>query len=131
MLRRLAAAPFEALVAALAIISTLGQIATGTAGAVAVALPGWLVTGWQISYLAAGVLVLFGLATGRVAVEACGLMWLAGVVVVNVVSIVAVSGPDRLLLLPTYLGVAAACVVRTWTLLAGADVTLLPRGRHD
>jgi hypothetical protein len=94
MIRRLAVVPFEAAIAITAVLTGILAVAVPEAsGSVAEAAPS-LARLWGAMYGIAGLLILGGLLTGRVAGEALGLVWMAGTIIAATIADVLADGPD-------------------------------------
>ena len=133
---RFATQPFTALIALMAILACVGWYATpaseqSSVGQV-IAHPWDYV--WSTSYGIAGALVLLGIGRGRASWESAGVLWMAGAIAINVVTLVVLRGWAVVPLLPTFIAAFGACCARAAVLLRGWDVILVRRGegmRHD
>jgi O-antigen/teichoic acid export membrane protein len=84
---RLEAAVGIALLAVLAIISSLTFLVTGIGPVEPITTP--LVAAiWRVSYGLSGAAVLVGILKGRGDLEAAGLVWLSGAVVINAIALI-------------------------------------------
>ncbi|HEX6686428.1 MAG TPA: hypothetical protein VF062_26890 [Candidatus Limnocylindrales bacterium] len=79
---RICLAPFESAIAALIVAQAVIAVAgVGLVDPVETLLPDWLATGFNVAYLAAGLLLLFGVLRPRGDVEGAGLVLLACLVI--------------------------------------------------
>lgn len=129
---RLAALPFEALVAILAIHAAAMQLLGGadTSAIAMTGAPRLIDYAWVISYGISGLLVLIGLASGRLQLEAAGVIWLAGAVAINVAALLSLPGGPQPRLVP-FVATIIVCLTRAVVILAGRNVILIRWHHHD
>lgn len=130
MRERFEAQPFDALIAVMALLAGVGYLASPEPGnelvAEAYAAVSWLGIVFAVLLVAAGGLLLAGIARLRKDWRLAGLAFLAGAVVLQGGAIVTVADLGRAAVtLALYVAVIAACVVRIRTLLGGRDVRVV------
>lgn len=119
---RIRLAPFESAIAVVIIVQAVtGLAGVGRLDPIGAVLPGWATVGFQLAYLAAGLLLLFGVLRPRGDIEGAGLVLLGCVVLARglMFGVLLGWGWQATTALAFSLAIAVACVARLHLLAGG------------